>query len=102
MKPRGILHVPFGALLAAVALAAAGLCFAARGAQDAASAKKQPSSAGGCTTPDAGVVGACTSADLPAPIPSALDDTVEGTDELDDEAAIEAAVVDETAPASPA
>src|ERR1700750_598413 len=101
MKPRGILRVPFGALLAAVAVAATGLCFAARGPQDAASAsaKKQPS---GCAAPDAGGTGSCTSAELSAPIPSALDDTLEGTDDLDDESAIEAAVGDETVPANPA
>src|SRR3954468_11455646 len=99
MKPRRILRVPAGALLIA---AAAGLCFAARGAQEAAAAKKQASSATGCAIPDSGAVASCTSAELSGPIPSALDDTLEGTDELDDESAIEAAVVEETAPASPA
>ena len=92
MKLPGILRVPAGALLIA---AVAGLCFAARGAQDSAAAKKQPTS--GCATPDTGVVASCTSAELSAPIPSALDDTVEGTDELDDESSIEAAVVEEVA-----
>ncbi|MFL5413023.1 MAG: penicillin-binding transpeptidase domain-containing protein [Myxococcales bacterium] len=99
MKPRRILRVPAGALLIA---AAAGLCFAARGAQEAAAAKKQAGSANGCAIPDSGAVASCTSAELSGPIPSALDDTLEGTDELDDESAIEAAVVEETAPAIPA
>ena len=89
--------MPAGALL--IAAAAVGLCFAARGAQNAAGAKKQPS---GCARPDGSEVASCTNADLSAPIPSALDDTVEGTDELDDESAIEAAVVEEAARASPA
>ena len=82
-QPRGIFRVPACALLVA---AAAGLCFAARGAQDAVgSARPAP-----------------ISPDVSAPLPSVLDDANEGMDEVEDEGAIEAAIGEDAAPSKPA
>jgi penicillin-binding protein A len=72
---------------ALVVAAGVGLCFAARGAQDAVGSNRPATGAG---------------TDVSVPLPSILDDTAEGMDEMDDEVAIDAAIGDDAASAKPA
>jgi cell division protein FtsI/penicillin-binding protein 2 len=72
---------------ALVVAAGVGLCFAARGAQDAVGSNRPATGAG---------------TDVSVPLPSILDDTAEGMDEMDDEVAIDAAIGDDAASANPA